>query len=85
MPKTKSQPEPETAPSVPSVTYAPHILRSLREICEVMGVGHRRVREWVRRGAPIAVEGEGCKARYSAEAASLQLWRELQNSKEHDR
>lgn len=85
MPKTKSQPEPETAPSVPSVAYAPHILRSLREICEVMGVGHRRVREWVRRGAPIAVEGEGCKARYSAEAASLQRWRERQNSKEHDR
>lgn len=71
----KSTPETETAPSV---AYAPHILRSLREICEVMGVGHRRVREWVRRGAPIAVEGEGCKARYSAEAASLQRWREAE-------
>ena len=78
-------PKSTPAPSVPSVAYAPHILRSLREICEVMGVGHRRVREWVRRGAPIAVEGEGCKARYSAEAASLQRWRERQNSKEHDR
>lgn len=72
---------PETAPSVPSVAYAyaPHILRSLREICEVMGVGQQRVREWVRRGAPIAVEGEGCKARYSAEAVALQRWRERQN------
>ena len=75
-------PKRKPAPSTPSVAYAPHILRSLREICEVMGVGHRRVREWVRRGAPIAVEGEGCKARYSAEAVALQRWRERQSRRE---
>lgn len=76
----KSQPAPST--STPSVAYAPHILRSLREICEVMGVGPRRVREWVRQGAPISVEGAGCKARYSAEAVALQRWRERQSWKE---
>ena len=27
-------------------------------------------------GAPIAVEGEGSKARYSAEMVRLQVWRE---------
>lgn len=59
-----------------SVHYAPRILRTMKEICDVMGVSQQRVREWVRRGAPIAVEGRGNRVRYSAEAARLQLWRE---------
>ena len=57
-----------------SFTY-PKILRSMREICEEMGVGAKTVRKWVALGAPGAVEGEGSKTRYSAEAATLQAWR----------
>ena len=52
------------------------ILRSLTEIRETFGVGERQVKLWARAGAPIAVEGEGPKTRYSAEAARLQAWRE---------
>ena len=55
--------------------YAPLVLRNMEEICEVMGVGRKTVREWVERGAPIAVEGLGGRTRYSAEAAALQDWR----------
>lgn len=58
------------------VSYSPKILRSLAEIKEVFGVGERRIKLWVRQGAPIAVEGEGRKMRYSAEAIRLQVWRE---------
>lgn len=53
----------------------PKILRSMREICDEMGVGEKTVRKWVLLGAPVAVEGEGSKTRYSAEAATLQAWR----------
>lgn len=58
------------------VIYAPHILRSMGEICEAMGVSQKTVRTWAEQGAPIAVEGQGRKTRYSAEAARLQFWRE---------
>ena len=44
------------------VTYLPKILKSMREICEEMGVGEKVVRRWVACGAPIAVEGEGTHA-----------------------
>lgn len=57
------------------VAFSPKILRSLGEICEEMGVGEKTVRQWAAQGAPIAVEGEGKRVRYSAEAASLQAWR----------
>lgn len=62
------------------VVYAPRILRSLAEIKEAFGVGERQIKLWVRQGAPIAVEGEGNKARYSAEAIRLQVWREGRES-----
>lgn len=58
------------------IVYSPVVLRSLREICERMGVGTATVKRWATEGAPIAVEGERAKTRYSAEAAKLQLWRE---------
>lgn len=58
------------------VSYQPKILRSMREICEAMGVGNKTVRRWAACGAPIAVEGSERNARYSAEAVRLQLWRE---------
>ena len=58
------------------VVYAPRILRSLAEIKEAFGVGERQIKLWVRQGAPIAVEGEGRRMRYSAEAVRLQVWRE---------
>ena len=58
------------------VVYAPKILRSLAEIKEAFGVGERQITLWVRQGAPIAVEGEGRRMRYSAEAVRLQVWRE---------
>ena len=58
------------------VVYAPKILRSLAEIKEAFGVGERQIKLLVRQGAPIAVEGEGRRMRYSAEAVRLQVWRE---------
>lgn len=61
-----------------SVAYFPKIMTSLAEICEVMGVGEKTVKTWVKRGAPIAVEKSGDSnfhIRYSAEAATLQAWR----------
>lgn len=58
--------------------YVPLVLRNMEEICEVMGVGRKTVRKWAERGAPIAVEGEDRRKRYSAEAVSLQRWREGQ-------
>lgn len=59
------------------VSYVPKILRNMAEICEEMGVGEKTVKAWVKRGAPIAVEGDGRRVRYSAEMARLQAWREL--------
>lgn len=40
-----------------------------------MGVGKETVLEWISLGAPIAVEMNGKRPRYSAEATSLQAWR----------
>ena len=57
------------------VASRPRILRNLREICEEMGVGPQTVKKWVRQGAPIAVEGEGSRQRYSAEGGQVQAWR----------
>lgn len=59
------------------VSYVPKILRNMAEICEEMGVGEKTVKSWVKRGAPIAVEGDGRRVRYSAEVARLQAWREF--------
>lgn len=59
------------------VTYQPKILRNMREICEEMGVCSKTVKKWVKQGAPIAVEGEGGKKRYSTETIRLQAWREV--------
>lgn len=67
-----------------TVVYVPTILRSMAEICKTFGVGNRRVIEWVVAGAPIAVEGEGAKMRYSAELIRLQLWREEQTPRPQD-
>lgn len=57
----------------PSVN--PVFLRSMLEICAVMGVGKDTVQEWISLGAPIAVEKSGKTVRYSAEACALQNWR----------
>ncbi|WP_291442796.1 MerR family transcriptional regulator [Desulfovibrio sp.] len=57
------------------ISYVPKILRNMAEICEEMGVGEKTVKAWVKRGAPIAVEGDRRRVRYSAEAATLQCWR----------
>lgn len=54
------------------VAYVPCILRTMAEICEAMGVGQKTVKKWVAQGAPIAVEGDGRRKRYSAEMATLQ-------------
>lgn len=58
-----------------AVAYVPHILRTMTEICDAMGVGQKTVKKWVAQGAPIAVEGDGRRKRYSAEMAALQGWR----------
>ena len=59
-----------------AVVYIPKVLKSMTEICEAFGVGQKTVKKWVAQGAPIAVEGDGRRKRYSAEMASLQWWRE---------
>lgn len=61
------------------IAYMPCLLKSMSEICRHFGVGRKQVRSWIQAGAPIAVEGEGAKARYSAEIMRLQLWRERRN------
>ena len=58
------------------VSYTPKVLRNMAEICEEMGVGPKTVKKWVEQGAPIAVEGDGRKVRYSSEMVRLQTWRE---------
>lgn len=58
------------------VSYTPKILRNMAEICEEMGVGEKTVKAWIKKGAPIAVEGMGVNSRYSAEIVRLQVWRE---------
>lgn len=65
----------ETCGSGGLVAYMPLVLRNMEEICEVMGVGRETVRKWAEQGAPIAVEGEERRKRYSAEAMALQDWR----------
>ena len=57
------------------ITYTPKILRNMAEICEAFGVGEKTVKAWVKQGAPIAVEGDGSRMRYSAEIMALQAWR----------
>lgn len=59
------------------VAYVPKILRNMAEICKEMGVGEKTVKAWIKKGAPIAVEGDGSRARYSAEIAKLQTWRTM--------
>lgn len=65
----------ETA--TPTIIYTPRILRNLAEICEAFGVGEKTVKAWVKQGAPIAVEGDGRRVRYSAEVVELQAWRRI--------
>ena len=62
-------------PGATAITYTPKILRNMAEICEAFGVGEKTVKVWVKQGAPIAVEGDGRRVRYSAEMVSLQEWR----------
>ena len=57
------------------IAYTPKILRNLAEICEAFGVGEKTVKCWAKQGAPIAVEGDGRRVRYSAEMVRLQEWR----------
>lgn len=67
------------------VAYEPKILRSLVEICEIFGVGSWQVKQWVRQGAPIVVDGEKNRTRYTTEVMRLQLWRERQlHNREED-
>lgn len=67
-----------------AVVYNPVILKTIVEICAALGVSAEQVREWARQGAPIAVEGDGARRRYSAELAELQAWRARQTRRGHD-
>lgn len=62
-----------------TVVYVPTILRSMAEIKKAFGVGEKQIKKWVEQGAPIVVEGDRGKTRYSAEMVRLQLWREFGN------
>lgn len=55
--------------------YFPKILKKMEEICDVFGVCPDTVRKWASLGAPIAIEGQGVKRRYSTEMVALQCWR----------
>ncbi len=68
------------ATATPTIIYTPRILRTMAEICEAFGVGEKTVKAWVKQGAPIAVEGEGGRMRYSAEMMEIQCWRFSQAS-----
>lgn len=70
---------PQAADQWAGVACVPRILRTMTEICEVMGVGQKTVKKWVAQGAPIAVEGDGRRKRYSAEMVRLQGWRFVQD------
>ena len=50
-----------------TVAYVPCLLKSMTDICKQFGVGRKQVRAWIRAGAPIAVEGDGARTKYSAE------------------
>ncbi|WP_300644931.1 MerR family transcriptional regulator [uncultured Desulfovibrio sp.] len=58
------------------VAYVPQILRSMVEIKKVFRVSEETVQQWILRGAPIVVEYDGRKKRYSTEVIRLQIWRE---------
>lgn len=60
------------------IYYVPQILCSLAEIKKTFRVSEGTVKKWIQKGAPIAVENDGARIRYSAEALRLQTWRELQ-------
>lgn len=62
-----------------AVIYQPEILPSMAAICKRFNVGEKQVKFWLSSGAPIAIEGDGNKTRYSAESMRLQLWREAQS------
>lgn len=58
------------------VVYFPRILSSLDDIRHEFRVSKDTVRNWIEKGAPISVEGEGTTVRYSAEVGKLQTWLE---------
>lgn len=69
----------QTVPQVSGqwgVAYVPQILRSMVEIKKVFRVSEETVQQWILRGAPIVVEYDGRKKRYSTEVIRLQIWRE---------
>ena len=57
------------------VAVKPEIINSLAAIAERFGRDERLVKAWYKEGAPIACEGRGNSARYSAEVNALQAWR----------
>ena len=61
--------------------YNPRIMRNLVEICAEMGVGKETVKAWIDQGAPIVIEKDGNRTRYSAELVALQNWRIRQSQK----
>ncbi len=66
----------------PGPVLQPVFLKSMLEICACMGVGKETVQQWIDKGAPISVEYKGKQKQYSAEAVSLQYWRNQNFRKE---
>lgn len=67
-----------------NIAYVPTPLKNMTEICQKLGVSPRQVKEWVKEGAPIIVEGKKTSTRYSAELVQLMFWRqEKQNLQLH--
>ncbi len=61
------------------ISYVPVMLLSLAEICEKLKVSKSTVKAWCKAGAPIIVEGEDKKRRYSCELMELHAWRKQHN------
>ena len=60
------------------ISYVPTMLNSMAEICKKFKVNNKTVKKWVAYGAPIIIDGEGSKKRYSAELVDLYIWRKHQ-------
>lgn len=58
-----------------AVVYNPVLLNSMKEITQAFDVSPSVVKDWVKDNAPIIVEGDGAKRRYSAELNDLHAWR----------
>jgi len=59
--------------------YVPVILTSLDDIAKQFAVSKNTVKDWVKDGAPIVVNGNERNRRYTTELADLYIWFKSRN------